>query len=234
VVQKRVSSARGAGPKPKKPAAGSPTATQEADAPKRRGRPRAYEPEVALARAMDVFWRDGFAATSLDALSAATGMNRPSLYAAFGDKRDIYMKAYEHYRDRGRRRMSEFFVSELPVRDLLRHIYGIAIDMYVSGEDGPRGCFSVMTATSEAVFDPGIRELAVNGVAEMDRAFGRLFKQAQARGELGPAADPAKLAQLATAAIHTLAVRARLRAPRKELEALAEATIELICGGGGR
>ena len=60
--------------------------------------------------------------------------------------------------------------------------------------------------------------------------FGRLFKQARARGELSPAADPAKLAQLATAAIHTMAVRARLRTPRKELEAIAEATIDLICG----
>ena len=181
---------------------------------------------------MDVFWRDGFAATSLDTLSAATGMNRPSLYAAFGDKRDIYMKAYEHYRDRARRRMSEFFASDLSLSELLRHIYGIAIDMYVSGEDGPRGCFSVMTATSEAVFDPGIRDLAVNGVAEMDRAFGRVLKQARAKGELSPAADPAKLAQLATATIHTLAVRARLRAPRKELEAIAEAAIDLICAGG--
>ena len=58
----------------------------------------------------------------------------------------------------------------------------IAIDMYVSGEDGPRGCFTVMTATSEAVFDPAIRELAVTGLTEMDRAFARLFKAAQGEG----------------------------------------------------
>ena len=57
-----------------------------ADVPAKRGRPRAYQPEVALARALDVFWKDGFAATSLDDLRAATGMNRP-IYGAFGDKR---------------------------------------------------------------------------------------------------------------------------------------------------
>ena len=84
-------------------------------APRKRGRPRAYEPDVALARAMDVFWRDGFAATSLDTISAATGMNRPSLYAAFGDKRDIYVKAYQRYRERARERMAEIFTSDLPV-----------------------------------------------------------------------------------------------------------------------
>ncbi len=55
-------------------------------APKRRGRPRAYQPEIALGKALDLFRKDGFAATSLDDLSAATGMNRPSLYGAFGDK----------------------------------------------------------------------------------------------------------------------------------------------------
>lgn len=214
----------------KKPAAGvlAPRALQPA--PKKRGRPRAYEPDVALARAMDVFWRDGFAATSLDTLSAATGMNRPSLYSAFGDKRDIYVKAYQRYRDGARQRMAEIVTSELPVRALLQRVYAIAIDTYVSGEDGPRGCFSVMTATSEAVFDPVIRELAVTGLTEMDRTFARVFKAAQAKGELPAHADPVMLAQLATATIHTLAVRSRLRVPRTELEAIAEAAVDLICG----
>ena len=70
--------------------------------PKRRGRPRAYDPQAALARAAETFWKAGYAGTSLDDLVAATGMNRPSLYAAFGDKRDLYLKTLEHYRDEGR------------------------------------------------------------------------------------------------------------------------------------
>ena len=64
---------------------------------KRRGRPRAYQPEIALGRALDLFLKDGFAATSLDDLSAATGMNRPSLYGAFGDKRDLFRRALDDY-----------------------------------------------------------------------------------------------------------------------------------------
>src|SRR5262249_13831611 len=55
-----------------------------------RGGPRQYDPELALAKAAAAFWKHGYAATSLDDLAAATGMNRPSLYAAFGDKRDLY------------------------------------------------------------------------------------------------------------------------------------------------
>ncbi len=71
-----------------------PRAVPEPAAPKRRGRPRAYQPEIALGKALDLFRKDGFAATSLDDLSAATGMNRPSLYGAFGDKRELYLKSY--------------------------------------------------------------------------------------------------------------------------------------------
>src|SRR5215471_1336145 len=70
--------------------------------PKRRGRPRAYEPDVALGKALDLFRTAGFAATSLDDLSAATGMNRPSLYGAFGDKRELYIKSYRRYREGAR------------------------------------------------------------------------------------------------------------------------------------
>ena len=70
-----------------------PAAIDRPVAPKRRGRPRAYEPDVALGKALDLFRTAGFAATSLDDLSAATGMNRPSLYGAFGDKRELYIKS---------------------------------------------------------------------------------------------------------------------------------------------
>jgi AcrR family transcriptional regulator len=198
--------------------------------PKRRGRPRAYEPDVALARALDVFWKDGFAATSLDNLSAATGMNRPSLYGAFGDKRELYKKTYQSYRDRARQRMGEVFAIEMPLRPMLLRIYSIALDMYLSGKDGPRGCFTVMTATSEAVFDPDIRSMVVSGLVEMDRFFARLFKAAQQRGELAASADPQVLAQLASATIHTIAIRARAQVPRAELEAIVNGAVDVMIG----
>src|ERR1700754_1544198 len=105
--------------------------------PKRRGRPRAYEPDVALANALDLFRKDGFAATSLDDLSAATGMNRPSLYAAFGDKRELYIKRYQRYRAAARASLIDIFRSEQPIRERLKRIYAIALDIYLTGETGP-------------------------------------------------------------------------------------------------
>ncbi|WP_024507333.1 TetR/AcrR family transcriptional regulator [Bradyrhizobium sp. ARR65] len=198
--------------------------------PKRRGRPRAYEPDVALGKALDLFRKGGFAATSLDDLSAATGMNRPSLYGAFGDKRELYIKSYQRYRDDARAALSEVFRSELSLRKRLERIYAVALDMYLSGEDGPKGCFTVLTAASDAVHDPAIRAMVIDALSELDKAFARCFRLAKDKGELPEAADPVALGQLGSATIHTIALRARAHVPRKELEAIVRNAVGVMCG----
>jgi AcrR family transcriptional regulator len=198
--------------------------------PKRRGRPRAYQPEVALGKALDLFRKDGFAATSLDDLSAATGMNRPSLYGAFGDKRELFIKSYRRYREDARAAMGKIFRDELPIRKRLERIYAVALDIYLSGDAGPRGCFTVMTAASEAVNDPDIRAMVLEGFVELDKAFAACFRAAKEKGELPAGADPAVLAQLASATIHTIAIRARAQTPRKELEAIVKGALDVMLG----
>jgi AcrR family transcriptional regulator len=206
------------------------TRIDDPTAPKRRGRPRAYQPEIALAKALDLFRKDGFAATSLDDLSAATGMNRPSLYGAFGDKRELYIKSYRRYREDARAAMQDIFREAQPIRQRLLRIYAVALDIYLSGESGPRGCFTVMTAASEAVADPDIRAMVLEGFAELDKAFAACFRLAKENGELPEGADPAVLAQLASATIHTIAIRARARVPRGELEAIVKGAIDVMVG----
>jgi len=199
--------------------------------PKRRGRPRAYEPDVALGKALDLFRTQGFAATSLDDLSEATGMNRPSLYGAFGDKRELYIKSYQRYRDEARAAMVEIFRQEMPLRERLQRIFASALDIYLAGDSGPRGCFTVVTAASEAVSDPEIRAMVLDGLTELDKAFANCFRRAKEKGELPDSADPVALAQLASATIHTVAIRSRARVPRKDLEAIVKAAIDVMCGG---
>ena len=205
-----------------------PPPNPEAVEPKRRGRPRAYQPEIALGKALDLFRKDGFAATSLDDLSAATGMNRPSLYGAFGDKRELYIKSYQRYRTDARAAMIDIFRDELPIRERLQRIYAVVLDIYLSGEAGPRGCFTVMTAASEAVFDPEIRSLVLEGFFELDRAFAACFRLAKENGELREGADPAVLAQLASATVHTIAIRARAQVPRRELEGIVKGALDVM------
>jgi AcrR family transcriptional regulator len=216
--------------KKKLPAAAKTVAAAGRAVPKRRGRPRAYQPEVALAKALDLFRRDGFAATSLDDLSAVTGMNRPSLYGAFGDKRELYIKSYQRYRDDARAAMLDIFRAEAPLRERLERIYAIALDIYLGGDYGPRGCFTVMTAASEAVADPQIRAMALQGFVELDKAFAACFSLGKEKGELPDSADPVVLGQLASATIHTIAIRARTRVPREQLEAIVNGAIDVMCG----
>jgi AcrR family transcriptional regulator len=203
-------------------------------APKRRGRPRAFEPETALTRAMDVFWQDGFAATSLDDLSAATGLNRPSLYGAFGDKRALYLRAYRQYRKRVNEEFAPLFQARAPLRAKLRRILIAALELYLSGEEGPRGCFTVLTTSSDAVADPEVRALVAEAIDSTDRAFGRLFADARVAGELPSGADPRALARLASATIHTLSIRARARIPKAQILPVIDGAVTTICGPRSR
>jgi TetR/AcrR family transcriptional regulator, copper-responsive repressor len=198
--------------------------------PARRGRPRAYDAEAALARAVDAFWDSGFAATSLDDLTAATGMNRPSLYGAFGDKQALYRKAFDLYRARTRDAFRETFSSGDPLRRALCKVYDKAMSIYLSGENGPRGCFIVGTAVAQAVTDPGIRAAVADVLREIDGAFNARIVRAQRSGEISAEADPAKLAKLASATLYSLTIHARAGVGRPALEAIADAAIEVICG----
>src|SRR5690349_5353645 len=93
----------------------------------RRGRPPSYEPEETLAAARDVFWRSGYSAATLDDLSAATGLHRPSLYGAFGDKRALYLTTLERYVAEGRRQMVEALGGDRPLREALQRVYDRAL-----------------------------------------------------------------------------------------------------------
>jgi len=200
----------------------------------RRGRPRAYDPDEALAQATAAFWDAGYSATSLDDLSAATGMNRPSLYGAFGDKRALYLKSIEGYRAMAQAAMQKALPYEGSLREALTVLYERAISLYLSGEHGARGCLLTSTAATEAVMDPDIRRAARAALEEIDAAFETRIRHGRDHGDLPRSADPAMLGKLASAILHTLSIRARTGAPRALLEAIAESGVELICGTGKR
>jgi TetR/AcrR family transcriptional regulator, copper-responsive repressor len=124
--------------------------------------------------------------------------------------------------------MIDIFKDPLPIRQRLERIYAVALDIYLSGEAGPRGCFTVMTAASEAVADPDIRAMVLEGFSELDKAFAACFRLARENGELPENADPVVLAQLASATIHTVAIRARAQVPRMELEAIVKGALDLM------
>ena len=117
------------------------------------------------------------------------------------------------------------------MRRRLERIFASALNIYLSGETGPRGCFTVVTAASEAVGDPDIRAMVLDGLTELDKAFANCFRRAKDKGELPESADPAVLAQVASATVHSIAIRSRARVPRKELEAIVTGAIDVVVGG---
>lgn len=195
-----------------------------------RGRPRQYDPERALADAAKVFWTKGYAATSLDDLAAATGMNRPSLYAAFGDKRELYLKTLQRYRDQSRAMSTRLLEDKPSLRVFLKRFYNAALDIYFAGGDEARGCYSISTAPAQATMEPPVRAFLAESVGSTDAFLSTLIRKARERGEIPANAEPLALGQIATATLHTIAVRSRAGVPRKELEALAAGAIDVICG----
>ena len=194
-----------------------------------RGRPRAYDPDVALQHARDAFWLTGYAGTSLDEISAATGMNRPSLRSAFGDKRALYIKTLNGYWDAKAVAMGEALGGR-SLEGALMRAYETALDTYFSGGGGARGCFVVTTAVTEAIEDLEIQRIVTAGFKMLDNSFEALFHSARARGDLAEHADPEALAMLATATMQSLSVRARAGASRDTLWALACKAVSVICG----
>ncbi len=204
----------------------------EAPLPKRRGRPRGFDEAEVLEKARDVFWNHGYAATSLDELAAATGLNRPSLYAAFGDKHALYMRALEENRTWAVQSIRQRLDNDLPLREALLNFFSEAAASTLMGEVGARGCFIVCTAVTEALGDAETRAVAAGYVAEVDAVFEQRFKGSTA--ELNIGVDAASAAAVATAMLHSLAIRARTGATREELTRVTHSAVNLICGPAGR
>ncbi len=201
--------------------------------PPRRGRPPSYDRDVALRAIRDAFWERGFSATSLDDIAGAAGMNRPSLYGAFGDKREMYLAVLRAFSVESGREMQRAL--EAPtLREALDAFYEGAIQEYLSGETGPRGCLVICTAVVEATRDPTVRSVVAETLAELDSLVAARIAKAQAEGDRCTAGDAKVLGRLATSVLHSVAVRARAGARRRDLLATARAAVDLIVGATSR
>ena len=199
-------------------------------APVRRGRPRAYDPQAALKQATETFWKTGYSGTSLDSIAAATGINPPSLYAAFGNKHAIYLEALARYWETSLAATREALAEDRPLSESLMLAFEAALSIYFSGKGNARGCFVIGTAITEAGEDAAIRNSVAAGLRAIDADFEARFRTARERGELKHDADPAALAILASATMHTIAIRARAGARRAELREVARKAVNVICG----
>jgi len=196
-----------------------------ADSPPR-GRPRGFDTDTVLGQVRDTFWRYGYAGTSMDQLSAATGLHKPSLYGAFGDKKRLYLAALDNYLAEVRAEFAEAFA----IPKLAESLYALtewSIDKFMPDE-GATGCFMMNTAMTEAGEDPEISRVVRESMESLERAVVRRFQKAVDEGELAAGVDPKSLAMILVANHYELSGRARAGYSREELRALADRTLDLV------
>lgn len=196
---------------------------------RRKGRPRAFDANVVLQQAGDLFWRRGFSATSLDEVAASVSMKRPSLANAFGSKEAIYLLTLRRYRNEGAASLQQALRGERPLDVEVSDMFDRAIGQYLGEPADNRGCMLIGTASVESVDNPAIRQALAESLAEFEDILASRLGQARSNGELPEGADAASLAALGMAVLHSLAVRARAGANRPALEALARVGVTALC-----
>ncbi len=187
-----------------------------------RGRPRAFDRDAALTQAMHLFWRKGFAATSISELTAAMGIGSPSLYAAFGSKEELYAETLRYYRAQHEALVWGSFAAAPTARAAVEALLmdTAAALTEVCAPDAPRGCM----VTLSAVGGEGQAELGESVRAARARGFEAVaerLSRAAAEGEIGASADIRALARYVMTVQGGLSLQARDGASRGELEAVA-------------
>ena len=176
---------------------------------------------------MDVFWSKGYEATSLDDLCNATGLSRSSLYATFGNKRELLLQTVDRYSERRTPRI-EAILERSPnlyggIAALLREF----IDQIVSGA-GRRGCFLGNCAAELPRGDRVALARVRQGLERTEATFRHALAEAQQRGELPPTADVAALARFLTASFQGLRLVGKVNPDRAVLEDIAATMLQCL------
>ena len=170
-----------------------------------RGRPRAFDPDAALERAMHVFWAKGYEGASLSDLTRAMRINRPSLYAAFGNKEELFRKVLDRYVDGP----LAYFAKALAApkaRDVIEQIFFGAVKM-AGDPRNPSGCLMVQGALAVGNAAGSVRKEAAERRAASEVALRRRLQRAKRDGDLPKNADPAELSRYVMTVLQGMAVQ---------------------------
>ncbi|NEU97469.1 TetR/AcrR family transcriptional regulator [Bradyrhizobium sp. UFLA 03-164] len=190
-----------------------------------RGRPRSFDMEAAVERAMDVFWSRGYHATALPDLLRATKLSRGSLYAAFGDKHSLFLRALDRYIADALARIDvELDPRRAPVDGLRAYLAG-----YVErtrGANGRRGCLLVATAMELAGQDAEVNRRAAGFFRAMEARMADAFSRAEAAGKLADGVEPASAARILVCFVEGLRVVAKTASTQTTSQATADALLD--------
>lgn len=187
------------------------------------GRPRSFDVDVALDQALQVFWQKGYEGASLTDLTEAMGINRPSLYCAFGSKEELFRKALDRYAE-GPASYACRALNEPTARGVAEKLlYGAVASMCDPGT--PNGCIMVQAALACSDETQRVQQELAERRAEGQEALHQRFERARAEGDLPPGCDTADLARYITTVTHGIAVQAAGGATCDELRRVIETAL---------
>ena len=152
--------------------------------PKKMGRPRTFDEGTALEAAMNAFWAKGYDGTSMKDLTTAMGISGPSIYSAFGDKRELYLKTIDHYADIDGCAPVVAFENEPDIFKAVKGFLETVITFSTQQEGGPRGCFLASCVATNVGEVDGVRERMEKAIKDTDARLAKKFESAVANGDL--------------------------------------------------
>jgi TetR/AcrR family transcriptional repressor of nem operon len=182
-------------------------------------RPKEFDRDRALKEAMDVFWQQGYEATSTDDLVRAMVIGRQSMYDTFGDKHQLYLEALRLYEaNSGAELFRRIYESPSPFVAICNYILSIADGTFV---DRARGCFYVNATNELAPSDPDVAAVIRTSGARCEAAFERILREAKQRGEVDRSVDERVAARFLLSTIRGLRVSAKAGVEPEDLRAIA-------------
>jgi AcrR family transcriptional regulator len=198
---------------------------ESAATPSTRGRPREFCADDALSAALQVFWQKGYEGASLTELTEAMGISRPSLYACFGNKENLFRQALDLYEREKMAYVGEALTAPT-ARGVAEHLLRGALVMQTSASD-PKGCLGVISSVACGREAESIRqEVLARGAASNAALIARL-ERAKTEGDLPAAADPQGLARYLSALCQGMAVQAGAGATPDELSLLVTTALQV-------
>jgi TetR/AcrR family transcriptional repressor of nem operon len=190
-----------------------------------RGRPRSFDLEAAVERAMNVFWSRGYHGTALPDLLRATKLSRGSLYAAFGGKHALFLRALDRYIAAGLARIDvELDPRGKPVAGLRACLSRYA--ERTSGASGKRGCLLVATAMELAAHDPQVQRRVSAFFNAMETKLAGALSRAKVEGELADGVEPAIAARLLICVAEGMLVMGKTIQDRATTQATVDALFD--------
>jgi AcrR family transcriptional regulator len=194
-----------------------------------RGRPKLYDTEVALKAAGAVFWEKGFSGTSLDDLSIAMGMNRPSIYRAFGDKEDIYRQSLNQFGKVMDEAFEKTLRREKDIRKGLRKFYRKALEVY-SSDQTALGCMVWSTAPAATLIHPEVQSDLLAAINHVDAIVLERVELAIEQAQINTDVDVKALSKLLQALLHTISIRVRAGDSITSLRRFIDSSIAMLLG----